>query len=312
MTAPFFAHNSAALRAHEQRLANKPRSWPPTNHPVPTLWERAQALFAVMLATIGSIAELAARHALRRKERRELLIRLKPVEAIVRTLLLIEAVTYLLMTPSGQKLLRTAKPCRIPEPPAPPPPPQSPARTAFTPAMQAALQTIACLRPRIDPRIAAREERERREALAAALAAQAETPARTRFSVLRWTSDKVIPEAPERTSGPWVDVLDEAYPWRDDTPDGASAADGESAPCAALARRIEALARILADPMPAIRRLAARLAGLPPEVIARPYARAREASLWHHGRPEYFNAIALAQGAHRAFLRAHPRLLDPG
>lgn len=310
MTARFFAHDSAALRAHDQRLAAKPRSWPPTSHPVPTLWERARALFAAMLGAIGSIARLAARQALRRAERRALLIRLKPVEAIVRALLVIEAITWLLMTPGGQKLLRTARPCAIPKDPEPPPPPQSPARAAFAAAMQAALQTIACLRPRIDPRVAEREERQRREALAAARAAQAEAPMRTRFPVLHWTGDKVIREAPERTSGPWVDVLDEACPSREDALHASSGND--DAPCAALARRIEALSRVLANPQPAIRRLAARLASLPPQLIAKPYARAREASLWHHGRPEYFNAISLAQSAHRAFLRAHPRLLEPG
>lgn len=302
MTARFFAPSSAALRAHEQRLASKPRSWPPTNHPVPVLWERAQALFAAMLATIGSIARLAARPALRRAERRALLIRLKPVEAIVRVLLIIEAVTWLLMTPSGQKRLRAARPCAIPQPPAPPPSPPSRARAAFLAAMQAAFQTIACLRPRIDPRAAAGR------------AAQADTPLRTRFPVLHWTDDKVIREAPERRSGPWIDILDAACPApaAHGPAHGGAAGGADRPPNRVLARRIEALSRVLANPQPAIRRLAARLASLPPEVVARPYVRAREASLWHHGRPEYVNAISLAQSAHRAFLRAHPRRRDPG
>ncbi len=308
----------AALYAHEELMSRKPVNWPPTTHPIPTLWERAKALFAATLATIGSAAALGRRYVFRRRERRELLIRLKPVEAIVRALLITEAFTYLLMTQAGQKLWRTAKPCAIPKSALPPEqvaPPPSPTRQAFISAMQAAMQTIACLRPRIDPRIAERAEQKRGDALAAK--ADASPPAR--FQVLRWSLDKpIMRDIDDTARSVWIDQLSEpdreivspaASRRRADPPPHPAAHTG---PAASLASRLDALARVLADPLPAIRRLAARIASVPRGCFEAPYPRRREASFWWHGVPEYFNAVALELRAFRAFERADPRPLDPG
>lgn len=320
MTGLIFDRPNKAFSDYEQSLAAKPRSWPPTHHPVPTLWDRVRTLFAVVIAAIGSVRDLATRDALARKERRDLLARLKPVEAIVRVLLVTEAITWLLMTPAGRALMRAAKPCAIPAPPTPPTPPPklSPARAAFASAMRAAMQTIADLRPREDPRIAEREAQQRRDAFLAGEIPSAAEP-RGRFSVLRWSHDPppvddTPPSAPHRGHGLVIDL------WDDDRPFAANAAaarDGEddAAPAAALARRIAALQHIIENPEPAIRRLAARIASLPRDVLAAPYERHRAASLWWHGRPEYFNAVALARTAHHAYTRtllADPRPHDPG
>lgn len=317
MTGLIFDRPNRAFSAYEQSLAEKPRSWPPTSHPVPTLWERARALFAVVIAAIGSVRDLAQRDELRRKERRNLLARLKPVEAIVRALLVTEAITWLLMTPAGRALMRGAKPCAIPTPPQPPAPQQklSPARAAFAGAMRAAMQTIAELRPRIDPRITEREEQQRRDAFLAGETPPEPEP-RGRFSVLRWNHhrplvDDAPPPVPLRGHGLVVDLWDDERVF---APHAADTRDDEddSAPAAALARRIAALERVLESPALAIRRLAARLAALPPGVLAAPYEQHRAASLWWHGRPEYFNAIAHARQAHRAFTRSDPRPHEPG
>ena len=67
-----------------------------------------------------------------------------------------------------------------------------------------------------------------------------------------------------------------------------------------LARLIEALARILASPAAAIRRIARRLASLPAETLPAPWITHYEARDWHHGVPENWNACALAQPAFRS------------
>lgn len=306
-----FDRPNAAMLRYESMLARKPRSWPPTSHPVPTLWERARALFDATVSTIGSAFALAYRQSLRRTERRELLIRLAPVEKLVRTLLIIEAITFLLMTPEGRRLRREARACAIPgvQPP--------PARSQEAAGVQAAH------RSRLDPR-------------AEAMSAQAEAVAESgpvdppewqcRFDVLHWAREQVssrdwTPPRPPQRPGPWVCLIGDPGDQRP-TPAPAPADDekddGLTGPAFTLARRVEALGRVIEDPAPAIRRLAARIASIPRELFPLPALVRLDAARWWHGRPEYYNAHARLACAFLAFDRAcaqtplHPRPVDPG
>lgn len=116
MTPPFSSPN-AAFHAYELPLM-KPRRWPP-RHDLPTLRERAKAMFAVLTDAITSAASLPRRLRFGRKERCELVAHLVPVEKFVRRLMMTEAAAFLLMTPEGRSL--RAETPKI-EPPAPPPP----------------------------------------------------------------------------------------------------------------------------------------------------------------------------------------------
>ena len=329
---PTFARPNAAFHAYERSLL-RPRSWPPTRHDMPTLWERAKAMFAAMLAAITSVADLTRRACFRRKERRALATRLVPVEKLVRMLMMTEAATFLLMTPEGRRL-REETP-KI-EPPAPPPPPVGVPRPSHqTRILMPGWQTIAALQPYVDPRIVEREQREHREALerriaglealtqdapANADAADADqTHWRCRFRVLRWVHDQ--PDAGPQASLPrprcigfadtnfpivaGMTVVDRAQR-ASETSDDAAPRNGHD-----LARRIEALSRILANPAAAIRRLARSLAALPADALPEPGMTPRQTRDWHHGVPENWNACALARPAFRTLARcAHKH--DPG
>ena len=68
---------------------------------------------------------------------------------------------------------------------------------------------------------------------------------------------------------------------------------------------------MLKDPAPAIQRLAKFLARLPAHSLGAPFV-LRESSLgWWHGRPEYFNAIAIEARAVRAFERTPALVPEP-
>lgn len=334
-----FARPNAAFFAYERSLM-RPRSWPPTTHDAPTLWERAKAMLAVLLETICSAGALARRAALQRAGRRDILARLAPVEKLTRVLLVIEAATFLLMTPEGARLRREAKTIA---PPAPPPPVGVRKASHKTTIVMPGWQTIAALRPRIDPRVAEREARQQEQARSEALARLAagadslvqdiagapgpDAPLRDphdpqywrcRFRVLGWVHP--FTDEPARAARGkrrvWIASPGEPDPYpltpqlrvqRRDAPEHTApesmAIDGQPA-AIALARRIEALARVLANPGPAIRRLARRLAALPPDVLEPPSMRRIPFRDWWHGIPEAFNACTLAAPAVRALDRA--------
>lgn len=72
-----------------------------------------------------------------------------------------------------------------------------------------------------------------------------------------------------------------------------------------LARRVEALARVLANPAAAIRRLARRLAALPPECLPSTDSAPDRTRRWPHGKGECWSAIFLHDDAIRALERPH-------
>ena len=353
-----FARPNAAFRAYERMLALKPRSWPPTTHDAPTLWSRARALCAEIVVFVRSAATLGQRWRLGRKERREIIARVDPVENLVRTLCLVEASAWLL-TPEG-RALRAATPQIVP--PAPPPPTFVAKPTHKITIALPGWHTIAALRPRIDPRVV---EREQREALAAAsqsieavakpaqitksfsgltresfsvsprtiAAAKTNTRPKPRtnshqpphgvrgFQIVHWRHpepEDAPPPPPRRVKGRLLLALpaeDSTFDLLGDlTPSAIRRAEREACPAAtALARRIDALQRVLADPAPVIRRLIRLLASLPEDCLPEPWlARARSVAWWH-GVPEAHNAMNLLIPLMADVRATHPpRPQDPG
>lgn len=179
----------------------KQRLWPPPRHDVPTLWERAKAMFAVLTDAITSAASLARRLRFGRKERCELVARLVPVEKLVRTLMMTETAALLLMTPEGRRL-RTETP-KI-EPPAPPPPVGAAKPRHSTRIVMPGWRTLAASHPRIDPRVVEREKREALELRIAGLETLTQDPLdpqawRCGFGVLHWVHDRDGEALPART-----------------------------------------------------------------------------------------------------------------
>lgn len=327
-----FARKTKAFYAYEARMM-RPRRWPPTQYDVSTLWERAKALFAATVETIGSVAQLVQRWRFGAAEARALNARLRPVEKLVRMLMMSEAVTLLLMTPEGGRMRREAKTVT---PPSPPPPPAAPhSRRILMPGWQ----TIAALQPRIDPRVVEREERERREALERAMQTTETVIAsagadgvgethpdpldpetwRTRFQVVHWDygpwGRKTEPPRKTRVFCATLDA-DSHFPILDEMVPRRVAREKKPAPEAlasalAFARRIETLSRLLGDPRAAIRQLARRLASLPPGSLETPYLMGWRMRDWHHGLPELWNALNVVKPAVKAFIAAQNCLAAP-
>lgn len=337
---PTFTRPNAAMFAYELSLM-RPRTWPPTRHDVPTLWQRAKDMLAVAVSTITSAADLFRRACFSRKDRRDLAARVTPVEKLVRVLMMTEAAEFLLMTPEGRRLRETTQTI---EPPTPPPPPAQPVGTP-KPRHSILIEmpgwrTIAALQPYIDPRVVEREQREQREALERRIAGlesltqdlpenaghDSNDPDhwRCRFSVLRWIHEGEHSPVQTRPALPahrprlltFDDSSFPVMPGMTVAPEKEPASDGAALNMGRdLARRIEALSRILANPAPAIRRLAHRLAALPAEALPEPHMAGISTRRWHHGVPENWNAGALARPALRALARLvtySARKHDPG
>jgi hypothetical protein len=303
----FGFRSHAKCIAYETKYLMRPRFWPPTTFPVPILWERAKAMFAVMLGKVGSAMQLAHRQTYAREQRRNLLLFLEPVEKLVRTLLCIEAITLLLMTPQGTKIRHTT-PQRVPDPP--PQVGKSKPRPEAS-RIHAAMMTIAAHHPRIDPRVTERELRERLAALEARRTHDLfdPPPLNGHLNVIRWVHDPQTRIAPP--------VLPKGLVLDDHTldamrvsvdPPGAAPDDADGTfygPMLAIARRIDALERVLANPLPAIRRLARRIASIPRAHLEAPWPQRWRATRWLQGCPEFYNACILAKPAFAALDRAY-------
>lgn len=229
-------------------------AWPPTTFSLPQLWERIAAMFAVLMREARSAARLAERLTTY-TERYAIRCRLIPLEKLVRSLLVTEALIHLLMTPQGRTLIATAK--RIT-----PPTPRKPSNNA--PAKPRTSQL---------------------------------TPRDPTFRVLGWQMPGQDDEADhEHTHAAY------AYPY----------SPGRPLTGRHLARRIHALTDVIKDREPAMLRLARFIAGLPRSALDLPAVLAVASLGWWHGRPEYFNAIALEKRAVLAFHAGGVRRDDPG
>jgi hypothetical protein len=330
-----FARKDKHFRAFEAAM-RQPRPPAPADRNAPALWERARELFTALMDQAFSLARLATRPRMTRSARHEILKRLIPVEKLTRFLLTIEAVTFLLMTPEGARLRRDIRPA----PPQPAPPPASKAESRRMPAP--GWHTIAAAHPRIDPRIA---ENERRAAEAAALQKEqleqagqedenrldfglgAADPAswrctfHTKVDFSPYTDDVEWTPPPARRSAtiellgddPSFPRLIPEKPRRKPVAEPPPGADDGLGPHAALARRIEALSRIFANPEAAIRRLARRLAAMSLDDLWPCDPASLADRWWLPHRRDLYNAADMFCGALIAFCRAHAlRPPEPG
>ena len=173
-------------------------AWPPTTYALPDLWTRAKALFVVLMREVKSVAGLARTRHLTYRQRTDILCRLVPIEKIVRSLLMTEALIFLLMTPQGRRMLATT-----PKKPPPSPPPVGVKKNTHKITIpMPGWNTIAALQPRIDPRIDAPE---------AAAHDDPRTPENMacRFRVLAWAH--ATPEHPPCKEPPrrsWVTTFE--------------------------------------------------------------------------------------------------------
>lgn len=253
----FLTHSSPSRANHRiiprmKRMTDplSPPAWPPTTFSLPQLWERITAMFAVLIREARSAASFARRADTTREERRAIRSRLIPLERLVRSLLVTEAIIHLLMTREGRALIANAKPIT---PPAP----------------RAARAQPSSSRPHREP--------------------SPDKPAT--FRVLGWDTSTTIEDDDAPLS-----------PLRPATP-----TSGRH-----LARRIETLTHVLNNPAPTIDRLAKFIARLPSDALGLPAALAVTSLAWWHGRPEYFNAIALEKRAVIAFQNNGRIHIEPG
>ncbi|MDP3495055.1 MAG: hypothetical protein Q8R82_18235 [Hyphomonadaceae bacterium] len=269
--------------------------WPPTTLSIPDLWTRAKAMFGVLMREVKSVATLARTRHLSRRQRTDILCRLVPVEKIVRSLLVTEALIYLLMTPEGRRLLANTP--KMPMPDAPPPVGVKKNSHKITISMPG-WQTIAALQPRIDPRIVAPEP------ITPAEQPVPENLSRP-FRVLGWIHPR--PEEPPEKEKPrrrWISTFEDSnfpLPLKEPKKLPPPADPEFDSSAREIARRITALERVLANREPAIRRLAKYIASLPRDTLNPPSAFEIDTLWWWHGRPEYFNACNISRPAVRAF-----------
>ncbi len=285
----WFAKPNAAFHAYEQSLMRPIAR--PAPRDTPTLWQRAKDMFSVMLERARTVTQLIVRHRLSRTERREIITRLKPVEKLTRELIITEAATFLLMTPDGMKLRREARIMALParEPPKPPPP-------------RGALVTGSRLIATFDPRTYAVLRPNPIAVSAPAIRTtphDASDPAtwRCSFKVLRLVHPEPddAPPPSKKPTGPRPRLItfDDIVSFTPTRPLRRSPArDDGAGPC--LARRIEALSRVLAKPERAIRRIARFLASLPREALDPPDPAWVSTHGWYHCHNEFRAADDLA------------------
>jgi hypothetical protein len=232
---------------------------------VPQLWERARLFFSRVISHIGSTSSLSRRWRLSRKEKKDILGWLEPAEKVARSCLLVRALNFLMMTPEGCRLIRETPKIAMPEP----------AKTGST-------------TPRVThiphggwhthaPYARALAERRKLEEQKAA-----ERAARDRhdpanwggsFRVVGWSMPEGEGRPPPKKKLPqWAMLLTASL-----DPDPVCAyrtrhepkkkPDEKDAPALILARRIQALARVVDNPEPAVKRLARFIARLPREAL---------------------------------------------
>jgi hypothetical protein len=248
-------------------------------------------------------AALARRRRLERSDRREVLSWLEPVERLVRNLLFAQAVTHLLMTPEGQKLLRETPKRQAPEPAAP----ETPAWKS-TRIPQPGWRTIAqhWQRPAPEPEKTQPPPKPERlrdltdpTSWACRFPLRLSTPG---FSSPGGGSLKKTLQ-PARRQQPGARNEHVLHGPQLDTEAGSETAPGRGAYI--MARRIEAVSRVIARPRPAVLRLARLLASFPAETI---WLRPRGAVLRHHWRQGYDcwdqsrdHCVLALRAYHRAF-----------
>ncbi len=264
------------------------------------LWCAARHMYVRITTRITSAAELARRTRFGYRERRDLLNWLEPIEKLVRVILVTRAITYLLMTVEGRKLLRDTPKIAPPEPPKPPPRPNPHCITIPHPGWHTIWQP-----PVLTPAPAPEEK--------------PEAPPKSPFDPGAWACRFAMP--------PWqlLQGDDPREPTRKSTLPRKFLLMREGLPdphlryaprpekkivekppghagARVIAKRIEALGRVIANPDRYMMRLARFLASLPRGALfqeAPPVAIAP----WAQARREFRDAVALMLLAIAAYYR---------
>ncbi len=257
---------------------------------IPQLWERAKIMFARVIGHIGSTSGLSRRWRLSRAEKKEVLGWLEPVEKLARSCLLVRALGFLMMTPEGRRLMRETPKMAMPAAPH-----ERPAPVSKTIIPMPGWHTIAQNRRALaEPRKLERQD-------------ETERAARDRhdpdnwscaFRVFGWQfpepeNGRAVPAQFQKSRRPWVETI-EPNPWLALGRVDRKAPAGEKPSSALiLARRIEALGRVIDNPEPTLRRLARFLARLPREALDLLQETASGIrSCWLHGADDARSAAA--------------------
>jgi hypothetical protein len=232
---------------------------------IPQLWERASLFFSRVITHIGSTASFSQRMRLTRSEKKEVLGWLEPVEKLARSCLLVRAFSFLMMTPEGRRLMRDTPKIPMPEPKRPD---STPARITRIPIWHTHAPYARML--------AERCKIEQQKAAEGA-ARDKYDPANWggAFRVLGWSLPEGQGQQPPKKKLPqWAMLLsasldpDPVGAWRTRSePRVKDPCEEQDRPALVLARRIETLARVIANPAPAVKRLARYIARLPREAL---------------------------------------------
>lgn len=283
----YFARPTAAFHAYERSLLRPIDR--PAPRDTPSLWQRAKSMFG---SVIEKAAQLAQRFHIPRAERRDLLMRLKPVEKLARKLLIADAAVFLLMTPEGMKMRREVRIIAMPTRAGSVPklPRAAGVVTGFRQIAVFDPHTLAVLKPAA-PKPAHKPDPDDPKTW------------RCQFRVTHWVHPEPD-EPPQKKPGPRPRLLSfdaiiapAAKPRRKANTDSHRTG-------AIIARRIEALSRVIENPRRVMRRVARFFASLPRETLE-PFGPSWTSMAgWHHGRRDYLAADAISDRAFTAFTRA--------
>lgn len=253
---------------------------------IPALWTLARAMFSnVPQSHCPEL--LRERRVFSRRQKNEIVSWLEPVEKLVRTLLVCGALLHLIMTPEGRAMLHRGPTRGFPNRPPPPGQLKHPNRIPH-PGWHTIAQPYRPEPPAPEPE-PARDPQQKAPACS--------------FRVFSWSFDDPFADDPPAKplaarKGPMIIRLDEPRRLHRlfDKPPGQKPASppptiDEPAPMAVrLANRMEALRRVLANPEPAILRLACWIASFPGNAadwMAFPRDKTKH---WQHGAWDYQDA----------------------
>jgi hypothetical protein len=257
---------------------------------ITVLWERAKMMFERVLKHAGSAAGFSSRATVTRRDKTELLGWLQPVERTVRSCLIVKAVNFLLMTVEGRKLMRETPKDPMPERPQPEQSLQpGPNSVGVTVIPYPGWNTIAQHRRALALRQQEQKARAEQRARAQAGFDRHDPSSWTcPFRVIGWKSAHPVEDrtAPGTPAPCGVFVLGPEHDPRARSRTPVPPAPGSGTPRLALrlARRIEAVSRVLAEPDKHTRTLARYLARLPLEALeGLRETTSRVQAWWNHG-----------------------------
>jgi hypothetical protein len=255
---------------------------------IPLLWETVKAMCQRLLGHVPRTDQIALLQDLRDVERRHILGWLEPIERIVRHLLFAQALTHLLMTPEGRELRKRYAP----------PPPKPPGSNRSTKILIPGLAVI-WQRPVKRPEPPPLPPPQPRASLDLSDPASWSCP----FKLDKHPDAQPAKAAPARSM-----PLASRRPERLAIEAGGNEHEEPSRSALMIARRIEALRRVIARPRPHILRLARWLASRQAETLELTPFGATRRNHWRHG----YDIWEQSRDHALLSLRAYHRTLEPG